>query len=469
MGSEVNFSRKAGAVITSVDAHSPAEKAHIQVGETLLAVNGKEIFDVLDYKFHAYDMRLSLTLRSTDGKTRTVLVQKREGEELGLNFETYLMDKPKSCSNRCVFCFVDQLPCGMRKTLYFKDDDARLSFLMGNYITLTNLSDREVQRIVDLRISPVNVSVHATEPELRAKMLGVPKGAEGYAKMQQLAAGGITMNCQIVACPNLNDGAHLQRSMEDLAALYPQVATVSVVPIGITKHREGLYPLEAYTKAGAAATIEQIEAFAETCRQKFGTRVFYASDEFYLKAEQELPDDEYYENYQQLENGVGLLRLLETEFMGAVRMAEGGLSPRPFSVATGTSAAPFVRRLIDRAAEKCHTISYSVYAIENDFFGHTIDVAGLLTGQDIIAQLRGKPLGEVLFLPENCVRHGETLFLDDLTISDVERELRVPVRLVPQDGWEMFETLIEQKEETNHAEAAGSHCGPPKRGQEYVI
>ena len=469
MGSELNISALAGAVVTSVDGHSPAERAHIKAGETLLAVNGKEILDVLDYKFYAYDVRLSLTLRGLDGATRTVSVSKREGEELGLNFETYLMDKPKACSNRCVFCFVDQLPKGMRKTLYFKDDDARLSFLMGNYITLTNLSEREMQRIVDLRISPVNVSVHATEPELRAKMLGVPKGGEGYAKMQVLAAGGITMNCQIVACPGLNDGAQLQRSMEDLAALYPQVATVSVVPIGITKHREGLFPLESYTRERAAATIEQIEAFAEGCRQAFGSRVFYASDELYLKAERELPSDDYYEDYQQLENGVGLLRLLETEFMAAVRTADEVYAPKPFSVATGVSAAPFVRRLIDRAAEKCHTISYEVYAIENDFFGHTIDVAGLLTGQDIIAQLRGKPLGEVLFLPENCVRHGETLFLDDLTVSDVERELNIPIRLVPQDGWEMFEALIEQKEENDHAETAGCHSGPPKRGQEYVI
>jgi len=469
MGSESNFSRKAGAVITSVDPHSPAYRAHIHPGETLLAINNKEIIDVLDYKFHAYDVELSLTLRDPDGAIRTVFVQKREGQELGLNFETYLMDTPKSCSNRCVFCFVDQLPKGMRKTLYFKDDDARLSFLMGNYITLTNLSPREIQRIVDLRISPVNVSVHATEPELRAKMLGVPKGAEGYAKMKILAEGGITMNCQIVTCPGLNDGPHLQRSMEDLAALYPQVATVSMVPIGITKYRDGLYPLEPFTPEGAGETIDQIEAFAETCLQKFGTRVFYASDEFYLKAGRELPHDEYYENYQQLENGVGLLRLLETEFIGAVRMADDNLTPRPFSVATGTSAAPFIRRLIDRAAQKCHTITYHVYAIENDFFGHTIDVAGLLTGQDIIAQLRGKPLGEILFLPENCVRHGENLFLDDLTISDVSRELNIPVRLVPQDGWDVFEKLIEQKEETDHVEAAGSHSGPPKRGQEYVV
>lgn len=429
-------------VIVSVDARSPAKRAGVKAGERLEEVNGHPIIDVLDYKFYTYDPVLDLTLER-DGKRRTIRVEKREGEELGLNFETYMMDAPRSCANHCVFCFVDQLPKGMRESLYFKDDDARLSFLMGNYITLTNLSDRECQRIIDLHISPINVSVHATEPELRAMLLGNKRGAQGVALMRRFAASGITMNCQIVSCPGLNDGPHLRRTMADLAEMYPGVGSVSVVPVGLTRHREGLYPLEPYTPKAAAAVVDMVEAFAEDCLKKYGTRLFWCSDEFYLQAGRDIPDDAYFEDYTQLENGVGMLRLLMTEFDSAL-----GLQPEKrvsrFSVACGVAAAPFLRQIVDKAAPKCHTKG-NVYPIVNRFFGETITVSGLVTGGDLMDQLAGVGLGERLLLPVNMLRHGQDVFLDDVTLAQVSARLGVRVVPVNQDGFDLCDAIFDEK------------------------
>ena len=282
-------------IIRSVDRGSPADRAGVRAGETLLQVNGHPILDVLDYKYHSYDPRLTLTLRGPEGKERTVRVRKEEGEDLGLEFEHYLMDRARSCANNCIFCFVDQMPPGMRRSLYFKDDDARLSFLMGNYITMTNLSEREVDRICALRVSPINISVHATEPELRKMMLGHRNAGRCLELMERFAGAGITMNCQVVACPGVNDGAHLRRTMEDLARLHPAVNSVSVVPVGITKHREGLYPLRTYTGEEAAALLDQVEAFGRRCREELGTTLIWCSDEFYLLAGRPLPEHRYYE------------------------------------------------------------------------------------------------------------------------------------------------------------------------------
>ena len=430
-------------IIKSVDPKSPlARKA--APGDTLVSINGGEILDILDYKYYSYDAALTVCLRSSNGHMRIVGVKKAEGEDLGLEFESYLMDKARPCSNRCLFCFVDQLPQGMRRTLYFKDDDARLSFLTGNYITLTNLSDREVQRIIDLKISPINISVHATEPELRAKLLGNSAGADGYSVMERLAKGGVTMNCQIVCCPGINDGAALSRSMEDLAALYPQVNSVSIVPVGLTKYREGLPELTSFDKAGAYETVSLVEAFADKCLANHGSRIFFCSDELYLKAEAKLPSDDYYEDYPQLENGVGMLRLFETEFMSALSSADMTYHSNisPFSIATGVSAAPFIEKLLMTLEKTCGRINGSVYQIINDFFGHTIDVAGLITGGDLIAQLKGKSLGRRLFIPINMIRHGEDIFLDDVSIPDVERELGVPVILIPQDGGAFLDAIL---------------------------
>ena len=432
-------------VIQSVDAGSPAHRAGVKAGETLAEINGHPVWDVLDYKYYSYDARLVLTLRGEDGASRTVKVRKQEGEELGLNFPTYLMDKARCCANRCIFCFVDQLPRGMRETLYFKDDDARLSFLMGNYITLTNLSRRELERIAKLHISPINISVHATDPELRAMLLGNKNGGKLMGLMEGFAAAHIVMNCQIVACPGLNDGAQLQKSMEDLVRLHPWVNSVSVVPVGLTRHREGLYPLEPYDAAGARAVVEQVEAFAQTCLERLGSRVFWCSDEFYLRAGLPIPPDEYFEDYTQLENGVGMLRLLRTEFDSALKLADPVEGVRPYAIACGVDAAAWMEEIVDRAAEKCHTKG-KVYPIVNHFLGQTITVSGLVTGGDLIDQLRGRDLGERLLLPVNMLRHGEDVFLDDVTLAQVSRELGVEVVPVNQDGFDLWDAISEEKE-----------------------
>lgn len=428
--------------IKTITPGSPAHRAGLREGEVLTAINGHRIVDVLDYKYYSYDASLALTLK--DGETeRTVTLTKDVGEDLGLEFETYLMDRARSCANKCVFCFVDQLPKGMRETLYFKDDDARLSFLLGNYITLTNLSKRELQRICDLHISPINISVHATDPEVRKLLLGSRRGGEIMDIMGRFAEAGIVMNCQIVSCPGLNDGPILQKSMEELAALYPQVKSVSIVPVGVTRHREGLYPLEPYTVEKAAAVVRQVEAFAEQCLEEYDSRIFWCSDEFYIQGELELPEDEYYEEYTQLENGVGMIRLLETECRGACYGAPENIPVEPFSVASGVAVAPYLREIIDSAAERCHTeLDYHLYPIVNHFFGETITVSGLITGQDLIAQLKGKELGTRLLISQTMLRQGETVFLDDVTVEQVSEALGVPVVPVAQDGFELFEAVF---------------------------
>ncbi|MFR4758467.1 MAG: DUF512 domain-containing protein [Evtepia gabavorous] len=372
-------------------------------------------------------------------------LSKDVGEDLGLTFATYLMDRARSCANKCVFCFVDQMPQGMRDTLYFKDDDARLSFLMGNYITLTNLSRRELQRICDLHISPINISVHATDPAVRRLLLGNQRrGGECLEIMEQFARAGIVMNCQIVACPGLNDGGVLQRSMEDLAALYPQVKSVSVVPVGLTRYRKGpLSPAALHRRrgpggGGPGGGLPGPGAWGEK-----GSRIFWCSDEFYLQGELPLPEDAFYEAYTQLENGVGMLRLLEVELNGAALGAPQNIPVAPFSIATGVAAAPFCgKSLTGRPQNVITKLDYQIYPIVNHFFGETITVAGLLTGQDLLAQLRGKDLGTRVLLPQNTLRHGETVFLDDMTLEELSQGLGVPVVPVNQDGFDLFEAVF---------------------------
>ena len=430
-------------VIRSVDRGSPAQRAGVRPGETLTHVDGRPIVDVLDYKFYTYDPRLVLTLAGPDGKSRTVKVRKGEGEDLGLNFETYLMDRARSCANRCIFCFVDQMPPGMRETLYFKDDDARLSFLMGNYITLTNLSRREIQRIAALHISPLNISVHATDPAVRARLLNHPRAGECLSIMERFAGAGITMNCQVVACPGINDGAVLARTMEDLAALWPAVSSVAVVPVGVTKFRAGLTPIAPYTSEGAAAVLDQVEAFGQASLAERGTRLVWCSDEFYLLAGRPLPDKPYYEEMAQLENGVGMLRLLTSQAAMALEDAEGTETPTPFSIATGVSAAPFLEEIVDMARKKCGNIRGTVYPVVNRFFGETITVSGLVTGRDLIEQLRGRELGERLLIPANMLRAGERVFLDDVTVEQVEEALGVPVTAVDaESGFDLADAIL---------------------------
>ena len=429
-----------GCKICHIDPDSPL-RGCAAVGDALVSINGNRIHDVLDYKYFAYDTRLAVELVGENGARRTVHIQKPEGGELGLDFETYLMDKAHSCANRCVFCFIDQMPRGMRPTLYFKDDDARLSFLMGNYMTLTNLSKREVQRIIDLHISPINVSVHTTNPDLRAFMLGNKRAGETLDIMRRFAKGGIVMNCQIVCCPGLNDGKELLRTMEDLAGLYPQVKSVSIVPVGLTKFREGLYPLTPFDEALANETLDLVEGFGDECVSRFGERIFFCGDELYLKAKRPIPEDAFYENYTQLENGVGMLRLQKTEFCGALRMADepDGV---PFSVAAGVSAAPFLQELVDLAHAQFPSLDGRVYAIENDFFGRSINVTGLITGQDLIRQLKGRDLGERLLISANMIRHDEQDFLDDVTLEEASAALGVPIYPIRQDGFDLCDAMF---------------------------
>lgn len=429
--------------IISVDPESPADRAGVRAGETLLAIDGSAVRDVLDYKFYSYDAHLSLKLQDAEGNTRTVRVRKRDGEPLGLNFEHYLMDQMKRCSNRCVFCFIDQLPKGMRRTLYVKDDDARMSFLLGNYISLTNLSEDDVQRILRMHISPVNVSVQTTNPELRVQMLRNPRAGEALGLLPRFAEGGITMNCQLVVCEGMNDGEELRRSLADLEALYPAVNSISVVPFGMTAHRDGLYPLNPTTAAGARRTIEIVEAFAAACLEKHGTRLAWCGDELYLKAGRPLPDAAYYEEFTQFENGIGMLPLFAQEFELALP-DYAGRPARPFCIATGTAAGPFLKRLIDEAASVCDNLNGTVYQIQNDFFGHGVSVAGLITGQDLIRQLEGRPLGERVLISANMLRDGGDVFLDDLTLAQASERLGVPVVPVEIDGADLLCKIFEE-------------------------
>ncbi len=427
--------------IRGVESGSPAARAKIRAGEELLAINGQEIVDVLDYRFYMMDKRLELTLRSGTGE-RKVSVKKGEYEELGLTFDTYLMDRERSCRNQCIFCFIDQMPPGMRETLYFKDDDARLSFLYGNYITLTNLTEHDIERTIRMKISPVNISVHTTNPELRCKMMHNRFAGESLSILRRLADGGIAMNAQLVLCPGINDGAELERSMRDLAEYLPALRTVSCVPVGLTKYRDGLYPLRPYTKEEAADVVAQVEAFGDEMKARHGTRVFYASDEFYLKAGLPLHGGDFYEDYGQLENGVGMLTLQREQFRDALPFFEPDGRKRNFSIATGVAAAPFLQKLVDEARETWHNLNGRVYPIVNDFFGHEITVAGLITGQDLISQLRGKDLGDELLLPDVLLKFHEDVFLDDVTLSEVREALGVPITMVGSDGYELLRCML---------------------------
>lgn len=427
--------------IIHVAPDSPAF-GKVKAGEQLKTINGHQIRDVLDYEFYSYDKNPLLNLRTKDGQWKMVRLQKEEGEDLGLTFSSYLMDKPRSCVNRCVFCFIDQLPSGLRESLYFKDDDVRLSFLTGNYVSLTNLSEAEVQRLIDLRVSPINVSIHATDPNVRAMMLGNPRGAEGLALMYRFAQAGLMLNAQIVVCPGLNDGEVLEQTMEDLKALYPALGSVSVVPVGLTKYRDGLYPLTPFTSERALDTIAQVERFSAGCLGELGTRLFFLADELYLQASVPLPDEAYYEGYPQIENGVGMLRHFKETLLEAMQTLRCTMTPATFSIVTGTAAAPFLQNSLTTVTQKYGKISGQVYAIRNEFFGEHVTVAGLVTGGDIIRQLRGRNLGQRLFIPRTMLRHGEEVFLDNLTVSDLTNQLGIPVIPVDPDGQAMLEAIF---------------------------
>jgi putative radical SAM enzyme (TIGR03279 family) len=404
-------------------------------------INGHEIRDVLDYRYWSEEPKLLLELRDERGRAIKKRVKKPEGIPLGLDFETYLMDAQRSCANRCVFCFIDQLPKGMRPTLYYKDDDARLSFLQGNYITLTNLSGREIDRICALRISPLNVSVHASDPDVRRAMLRNPSAGRCMELMRRLAEHDIEMNCQIVLCPGMNDGEVLTKTLEDLSALCPQVHSVSIVPVGITRYREGLPDLSPVTREGAADAIDRVEKAAEANLERFGSRVLYCSDELYLRAGLELPPIEYYEDFPQFENGVGMLRSLYEEYSGALSGLTGEERAR-VSVATGTAAAPLFENISQITKKTCYNVDIKVFPVINRFFGATVDVAGLLTGSDLLAALKGEDLGERLLISATMLRHGGDVFLDDVSLAELSEALGVPVVPVRPDGAELLDAVV---------------------------
>lgn len=435
--------------ILSVQPGSIAEELEIEPGDVLLSVNGNEIRDIFDYQYYCNEEYVTVLIRKADGEEWELEIEKEYEEDLGMEFGEGLMDSYKSCRNKCMFCFIDQMPPGMRETLYFKDDDARLSFLQGNYITLTNMSEEDLDRIIAYHMSPVNISVHTTNPELRCRMLHNRfAGTEALEKMRKLYEGGIEMNSQIVLCKGINDGAELDRSIEDLSQLYPYMQSLSVVPVGLTKYREGLSKLEKFEKEDAGRVLEQIGAWQETFLKTLGTRFVHASDEWFLTAEAEIPEAEYYEGYGQIENGVGMIRSLVDEVAEALQRYEAdGLLPKEreisVSLATGKLAAPILQKLLEEMKEHMPKLSFHVYMIENEFFGKDITVAGLLTGQDIIKQLTGKPLGDALLLPEVLLRSGERVLLDDLTVEDLEKALQIPIRIVQSDGESLLKQVIQ--------------------------
>lgn len=389
-----------------------------------------------------YSSESALRLVLMRGEDYLILkVKKSEYDDLGLEFESFLMDKKKSCSNKCVFCFIDQMPPGMRETLYFKDDDARLSFLQGNYVTLTNLNDHDIERIIKMRLD-INVSVHTTNPELRCMMMKNRFAGEKLRYLHMLSDGGLFMNCQIVLCPGLNDGDELRRTITDLSKL--NISSIAVVPVGITKFREGLYPLTLFDREGAARNIDIIESFHEGFLERFGSRLIYPADELFICAGRDIPPNEYYEDYPQYENGVGMLRSLEYELTEALEKIPAGrhFPDRKVSIATGILAGDFIRKLTDRITARFDNIECSVYKIRNDFFGETITVTGLLTARDIIAQLKGRPLGDELLISSSMIRAEGRVFLDDLTVGDVEKSLGIRIRPVDNDGTALLKSII---------------------------
>lgn len=426
--------------IKSIVHGSPAHHAEIMPEDFLYAINGQEINDVLDYMFYAAETSVELEIIRNNSKF-SVQIDKDEYDDIGLEFETFLMDSKQSCRNKCVFCFIDQMPPYMRETLYFKDDDARLSFLQGNYVTLTNLEQSDIDRIIKMKLN-INVSVHTTNPELRIRMMNNRFAGEKLKYIYQLAENGIKLNCQIVCCPNLNDGDELRRSLKDLGGLMPNITSMAVVPVGLTKYRENLFPLTCFTKESASETIDIISEYQKIFLEKFGTRVVFPSDEFFLIAEREIPPIEYYEDFPQYENGVGMLRSLIDEFEKALEIAEWEGGKRHVSIATGYSPYEIIKSLAEKAEKYFPLLKCDVYRIRNDFFGETITVTGLITGQDLIAQLKGKNLGENLLISTSMLRRDSTEFLDDLLVSDVERELDVKIRTAQNDGYELLDAIM---------------------------
>ena len=444
--------RKHEHIVENVEKDSIAEELGIEPGDRLLSINGQEIEDIFDYQYYVEDGELLLLIEKPDGEQWELEIEKDPDESLGIGFGAGLMDEYRSCCNRCIFCFIDQMPPGMRDTLYFKDDDSRLSFLQGNYVTLTNMSEHDIDRIIRYRLEPINISFQTTNQELRCRMLHNRFAGGALKKVDLLYQGGIEMNGQIVLCKGVNDGEELERSIRDLTGYLPLLRSVSVVPVGLTRFRDGLYPLDPFTKEDAQKVLEVIHRWQKKIYDEYGLHFIHAGDEWYLLAEEEVPEEERYDGYLQLENGVGMLRLLFNEFDERLAEMKGDDRIRELSAATGKLAFPYIKRMAERIEEKYPGVKIHVYCIRNDFFGERITVSGLVTGQDIMAQLKGKELGSTLLLPCNMLKADEDVFLDDLTVKDVSDALQVRIDIVKSSGRDLADAFAGQDPEAARRE-----------------
>lgn len=437
-------------VISQVLEGSIAQELELEPGDILLSVNGKEIEDIFDYRYLTEDEEITLLIEKKNGEEWELEVEKDWDEDLGLDFENGLMDEYRSCSNRCIFCFIDQMPPGMRETLYFKDDDSRLSFLQGNYVTLTNMSQHDIDRIIHYHLSPINISFQAMNPKLRCEMLHNRFAGEALLKVDRLYEAGISMNGQIVLCKGINDGKELEYSLLKLSHYAPVLESVSIVPVGLTKYREGLYPLQAFTKEDARSVLDQIHRWQDKMMEKHGIHFVHASDEWYILADRELPLEENYDGYPQLENGVGMLRLLKTEVTEALKDRNGDDRQVQAAAATGRLAAPFLEKYFAMIKEKYPNVQVKVYPIVNEFFGEEITVSGLVTGGDLLRQLKGMDLGEKLLIPCNMLRSGEDVFLDDVSVDELSRSLGIPVTVVDEGGEDLLRAVLEAPGKKKH-------------------
>lgn len=430
-------------IISSVAPGSIAQEMGIEPGDRLLEVNGKSPEDVFDYRYLMNEEEILVLIRKVNGEEWELEIEKEYEDDLGIEFENGLMDDYRSCRNKCIFCFIDQLPKGMRSTLYFKDDDSRLSFLQGNYLTLTNMSEHDIDRIIQYKLSPINISFQTMNPELRCKMLHNRFAGEIFDKVKRLKDAGIIMNGQIVLCRGVNDGAELERSIRELTAYMPQLESVSVVPVGLTRYRDGLYPLEPFTKEDACEVLDLIHGWQEKLYKEWGNHFIHAGDEWYILAERPIPDEKTYDGYLQLENGVGMVRLLEEEVVQTLAGMTGDDRKIHRTIATGELAAPFLRKHVESVRKKYPNVDIQVLAIKNEFFGGKITVAGLITGSDLISQLKGKDLGDRLLLTNHMLKSGEPVFLDDVTVDDVQNALQIKVSIVESSGADFVSSLIE--------------------------
>ena len=427
--------------IQTVEPGSPAQQLGLGPGDELLSVDGNPLNDTLDYEFYTDSSSFHLKARIQVAVQEWDVHREASGP-FGCDFATYLGDEKHSCSNHCMFCFIDQLPPGMRESLYFKDDDERLSFLFGNYITMTNMQDREIDRIIKMHISPINISVHTTNPQLRVRMLANRRGGETLKYLDRLVEGGIEVNCQLVLCRGINDGDELRRTLTDLLKLTPMVQSIAAVPCGITDYRKNLYPQVPYDAASSAEVIDILEEFGDECKARHGKRIIYPSDEWYLNAGRPLPPAEFYEDYAQLENGVGMWRLFEQEFLAELDKPHRIYGSKKMDVVTGTLAAPLIEAMMAELHRQYPMIEVTVHPIQNKFFGGNVSVAGLVTATDILAQCKGKLQSSVLGVPEVMLRSERDMFLDSVTVDELAQQLGVKIEILPSGGGDEARALL---------------------------